>query len=277
MFSFIKTLRSDPSRIFPDRGLVGMDQPFLRAYTQLVIQTCHKRGVHAIGGMSALIPVKGDEAKNQAAFEKVRVDKLREVTDGHDGTWVAHPGLIPVAKQAFDLHMKGPNQIASKLREDVRGRQEELLKVPTGPRTLGALRNNISVSIQYLEAWLGGNGCVPLHNLMEDAATAEISRSSVWQWLRYGVTLDDGQALTVDKVNMEIQREMDGLRKQVGEARFATGHFLEAAFLFKLMVTSTELQDFLTLPAYDILVATEYGPTYGAPKAGGATGTRSRM
>ncbi|PSC74854.1 malate synthase A [Micractinium conductrix] len=277
MFSFIKTLRNDPTRIFPDRGLVGMDQPFLRAYTQLVIKTCHKRGVHAIGGMSALIPVKGDEAKNQAAFERVRVDKLREVQDGHDGTWVAHPGLIPIAKQIFDQHMREPNQIASKPRADVRVTKEELLKVPTGPRTVAALRNNINVSIQYLEAWLNGNGCVPLHNLMEDAATAEISRSSVWQWLRYGVTLDNGQRLTADAVNTTIQAELDGLRKQVGEARFATGRFLEAAFLFKLMVNSTELADFLTLGAYDILVATEYGPTYGAPQPGGAVGMRSRM
>ncbi|KAL4427703.1 hypothetical protein ABPG75_001792 [Micractinium tetrahymenae] len=274
MFSFIKTLRSDPSRIFPDRGLVGMDQPFLRAYTQLVIKTCHKRGVHAIGGMSALIPVKGDARANEAAFDKVRTDKLREVTDGHDGTWVAHPGLIPVAKEVFDKHMPGPNQITSKLRQDVNVARDDLLKVPTGPRTLGALRNNINVSIQYLEAWLGGNGCVPLHNLMEDAATAEISRSSVWQWLRYGATLDDGQRLTADRVNMLIQAELDGLRKQVGDARFATGHYLPAAFIFRHMVNSTQLQDFLTLPAYDILVAEEFGPTFGAGASGGV---RSRM
>ncbi|KAI7842680.1 hypothetical protein COHA_003611 [Chlorella ohadii] len=270
--------RSDPSRIFPDRGTVTMAQPFLRAYTQLVIQTCHRRAVHAIGGMSALIPVKGNPAANEAAFEKVRADKLREVQDGHDGTWVAHPGLIAVAKEVFDAHMREPNQIASKLRLDVRADQQALLKVPEGPCTVGALRNNISVSIQYLEAWLGGNGCVPLHNLMEDAATAEISRASVWQWVRYGVRLDDGQPLTADRVCMEVQRELDELRQQVGNARFATGHFLEAAFLFKLMVTSTELEDFLTLKAYDILVAQEFGPTWGAPQAaqpGG--GPRSRM
>jgi malate synthase len=278
MFSFIKTMRSDPSRIFPDRGTVTMAQPFLRAYTQLVIQTCHRRGVHAIGGMSALIPVKGDPAANEAAFEKVRADKLREVQDGHDGTWVAHPGLIAVAKEVFDAHMRQPNQISSKPRLDVKPDQQALLKVPEGPCTVGALRNNINVSIQYLEAWLGGNGCVPLHNLMEDAATAEISRASVWQWVRYGVRLDDGQALTADRVCVEVQRELDDLRQQVGSARFATGHFLEAAFLFKLMVTSTELEDFLTLKAYDILVAQEFGPTWGAPQAaqpGG--GPRSRM
>ncbi|GAB4822366.1 hypothetical protein N2152v2_009412 [Parachlorella kessleri] len=290
MFSFIKTLRADPTRIFPDRGLVTMEQPFLRAYAQLVIKTCHKRGVHAIGGMAAQIPIKNDPAANQAALDKVLKDKLREMQDGHDGTWVAHPALIPIAKKVFDEHMRTPNQIASKPRLDVQASEADLLRVPTGPRTLGAVRNNASVCIQYLEAWLGGNGCVPLHNLMEDAATAEISRAQVWQWLRYGVTLDDGQRLTGDRVALIIQEELDKLRQQadsqswlgqltaavveymrthprwlmVGNARFAAGHFLEAAFLFKYMSTSSELQDFLTLPAYDILVACEFSPAAAA-------------
>jgi len=259
MFSFIKTLRRDPSRIFPDRGLVGMDQHFLRSYSQLVIKTCHKRGVHAMGGMAAQIPIKNDPQANNTAVEKVKADKLREVTDGHDGTWVAHPALIPIAKQVFDRHMPGPNQIQSKPRHDVNVTAEDLLQVPSGPRTVKALRNNVSVSIQYLEAWLGGNGCVPLYNLMEDAATAEISRAAVWQWLAHGVTLDDGQKLTSDKVSMVIQQELDALRQQVGDARFATGKFLEAGFLFKYMATSRELEDFLTLSAYDILMGYEFG------------------
>lgn len=263
LFSAMKTLRADPSRIFPDRGYLTMEMPFMRAYTQLVIKTCHRRGVHAIGGMSAFIPIKNDQAANDAVMNKVKADKLREVKDGHDGTWVAHPGLISVAKAIFDEHMKTANQI-HRLREDVRVTEEELLRVPQGPRTVAALRNNINVGIQYLEAWLGGNGCVPLHNLMEDAATAEISRTQVWQWVRYGAVLDDGQRLTADRACLVVQEELDGLRQQVGSARFATGHYLEAGAMFKQMIRSRELPDFLTLPAYDALVQEEFAYGQGA-------------
>lgn len=263
LFSAMKTLRADPSRIFPDRGFLTMDMPFMRAYTQLVIKTCHKRGVHAIGGMSAFIPIKNDPAANQAVVDKVKGDKLREVIDGHDGTWVAHPGLIPIAMAVFNEHMKTPNQILSKPRHDVVASESALLAVPDGPRTIGALRLNINVSVQYLEAWIGGLGCIPLHGLMEDAATAEISRTSAWQLVKYGAMMDDGQRLTKDRVSKIILEEVDGLRGQVGNARFATGHYLEAAAMFKQMVAARELPDFLTLPAYEVLLAEEFASTEG--------------
>jgi malate synthase len=269
MFSALKTLRADPSRIFPDRSYLTMEMPFMRAYTQLVIKTCHRRGVHAIGGMSAFIPIKNDERANQAVMDKVKSDKLREVRDGHDGTWVAHPGLIKIARDIFDEHMKTPNQI-DRLREDVSVTAADLLAVPDGPRTKAALRNNINVAIQYLEAWLGGNGCVPLHNLMEDAATAEISRTQVWQWVRYGATLDDGQPLTRDAVAIAIQDELDEIRRSVGSAKFSTAHYLEAAALFKQMISSRDLPDFLTLPAYEALIAEEFGSSSEARGAGAA-------
>ena len=266
MFSALKTLRADPTRIFPDRSQLTMDMPFMRAYTQLVIKTCHKRGVHAIGGMSAFIPIKNDPAANDVVMQKVRADKMREVTDGHDGTWVAHPGLISIAREIFDQHMKTPNQIETKKREDVRVTAAQLLAVPDGPKTIATLRNNINVSVQYIEAWLGGNGCVPLHHLMEDAATAEISRTQVWQWVKYGAAMDDGQRLTRDKAAMIILEELDKVRQEVGSARFATGHYVEAAALFKEMINARELPDFLTLPAYEILVQEEFN-------GGGATAT----
>ena len=196
-------------------------------------------------------------------MDKVRADKLREVKDGHDGTWVAHPGLIPIAKTVFDEHMRTPNQIVSKPRNDVTASESTLLAVPDGPRTLGALRMNINVSVQYLEAWMGGNGCVPLHNLMEDAATAEIYRTQVWQWVKYGAMMDDGQRLTRDRVAKIILDEVDTIRGQVGNARFATGHFMEAAAMFKQMVAARELPDFLTLPAYEVLLAEEFAATEG--------------
>ncbi|KDD74227.1 malate synthase [Helicosporidium sp. ATCC 50920] len=266
MFSFVKTLRLDASRIFPDRNGVGMDQHFLRSYAQLLIKTCHRRGAHAMGGMSAVIPVKGDAGANKAAFDKVKGDKLREVSDGHDGSWVAHPGLVGLAREVFDAHMRSANQIATKPRAEVRVSAEDLLRVPTGPRTVAALRNNISVGVSYLSAWLGGNGCVPLHNLMEDAATAEISRAQVWQWLRHGVSLDDGAPLTRDKVALVLLEEEDSLRRELGDARFATGHWLEALALFRTMIFAQELPAFLTLPAYDSLVAAEFAAEIaGAP------------
>jgi malate synthase len=253
IFSTIKTLRADPSWVIPDRGQVTMEQHFLRSYTQLLVQTCHKREVHAMGGMAAQIPVKDPEA-NAVAFEKVRADKLREVKDGHDGTWVAHPGLVPVAKAIFDEHMKTPNQIARK-RPDVKVTAKDLLVVPTGTRTEAGLRHNIRVGVQYLEAWLRGNGCVPLYNLMEDAATAEISRTQVWQWIRHRATLDDGQPLTVQRFHRVLAEEMDRVRQEVGAERFENGRFGEAVGLFDRLSTAGVFEEFLTLPAYDQLVA----------------------
>ena len=192
IFSFIKKFARDPKAVMPDRASVTMTAHFLRSYSLLVIKTCHQRGVHAIGGMAAQIPIKNDPAANDAALAKVRADKEREATDGHDGTWVAHPALVPIAKEIFDRLMKEPNQIARQ-RQDVHVTAADLLAVPTGDITEAGLATNISVGIAYIEAWLRGTGCVPLHNLMEDAATAEISRAQVWQWLKHGAHLKDGR------------------------------------------------------------------------------------
>jgi malate synthase len=255
-FSTIKRFRADPKHIFPDRALVTMDKGFLRAYVQLLIKTCHRRGIHAMGGMAAQIPIKDNPAANEAALAKVRADKVREVTDGHDGTWVAHPGLVPIAKGIFDQHMRTPNQIHRK-REDVSVGARDLLKVPEGARTEAGLRQNIRISVQYLEAWLRGYGCVPLYNLMEDAATVEISRSIAWQWIHHGVTLDDGKALTVERFRTIVAEEMDRVRLEVGENRFTQGRFEEARALFERMSTQAEFLEFITLPAYELLEATE--------------------
>jgi malate synthase len=259
IFSFIKKLRSDPACVLPDRGQVTMEQHFLRSYTQLLVKTCHRRGAHAMGGMAAQIPIKSDPEANRAALEKVRADKLREVTDGHDGTWVAHPGLVQVAREVFDAHMRGPNQIERK-REDVQVTAQDLLQVPAGTRTEAGLRHNIRVGVQYIEAWLGGLGCVPLYNLMEDAATAEISRSQVWQWIHHRATLDDGQPLTPERFRAALGEEMAGLRRALGEARFDGGRFEEARALFERLSTSESFEEFLTLPAYELLLSiTERG------------------
>jgi malate synthase len=215
-----------------------MDKGFLNAYVRLLIHTCHRRGIHAMGGMAAQIPIKNDPAANEAALARVRADKLREVTAGHDGTWVAHPGLVPVAKAIFDERMSAPNQIGS--REPVAGvAATELLAVPVGSITEHGLRANIDVGIQYLEAWLSGNGCVPIYHLMEDAATAEISRSQVWQWLRHGAHLDDGRAVSRELVEGIIAE----LRPQA----------TPAARLFERMMTSADFTEFLTLLAYEQL------------------------
>ncbi|HTM27266.1 MAG TPA: malate synthase A [Vicinamibacterales bacterium] len=253
IFSSIKTLRRDAGFVMPDRGQVTMEAPFLRAYTQLLIRTCHRRGVHAMGGMAAQIPIKDDPAANERALEKVRADKLREVKEGHDGTWVAHPALVPIAKQVFDEGMSGPNQLG-RLRQDVVPDARKLVEPPQGTRTDAGLRHNIRVGIQYLEAWLGGQGAVPIYNLMEDAATAEISRTQIWQWLAHRASLDDGRAVTRDLVARCVDEEYGHVREEVGAARFDRGHFPEARRLFEQVATSTELQEFLTLPAYDTLV-----------------------
>jgi malate synthase len=253
IFSLIKTLRADPAWVIPDRAQVGMTQPCLRAYTQLLIRTCHRREVHAMGGMAAQIPIKDDPPASAAALERVRADKLREVTDGHDGTWVAHPGLVPLATEVFDAHMKTPHQIHRK-REDVQVAARDLLALPEGTRTEAGLRQNVRVGVQYLEAWLRGNGCVPLYNLMEDAATAEISRTQVWQWLRHGAALDGGRPLTAERFREVVREELAGLRGALGPARYDGGRFAEARALFDRMSTSSEFHEFLTLPAYDELL-----------------------
>lgn len=256
IFSYIKTMRADASRILPDRSQVTMTQTFMRAYTQLLIQTCHKRNVHAMGGMAPQIPIKGDDKANEAALDKVREDKLREVKDGHDGTWVAHPGLVAIAKDIFDEHMSGPNQLDVK-RADFKTSPSELMATPEGTRTEAGLRQNISVGVQYIEAWLRGNGCVPLYNLMEDAATAEISRTQVWQWLKYGAKLEDGQTITRELFDKILIEEMDKIRQSVGEDRFTNGQFQKARQIFDKLTRAEMPTDFLTLPAYEYLLSTQ--------------------
>jgi malate synthase len=252
IFSFIKVMRNHPSFVLPDRGTVTMDKHFLKSYVDLLIQTCHKRGIHAMGGMAAQIPIKNDPAANEAALDKVRADKLREVKAGHDGTWVAHPGLVGIAKEIFDAHMPSQNQIHVK-REDVQVTAADLLKVPEGDITENGLRKNVDVGIQYLESWLRGSGCVPIYNLMEDAATAEISRTQVWQWAHYGKQLKDGRKVTGAMIRDVIKEELEHIHTGVGEARYNAGKYPQAAALFEQMMVSPDCKDFLTLEAYRFL------------------------
>ena len=253
IFSYIKRLGLHPEFRLPNRAEVTMSVPFMAAYSQLVIQTCHRRGVHAIGGMAAQIPIKNDPAANDAALEKVRQDKIREATNGHDGTWVAHPGLVPVALEVFDRLMPGPNQIENK-RPDVQVSAADLVRAPAGHITEDGLKLNIDVAIQYLASWLGGNGCVPIYNLMEDAATAEISRAQVWQWLHTpGTTLADGRPVTTELYRGLVPGQLDKIKAQVGEEAYENGHFLPAARLFDKLVMSEEFIEFLTVPAYEQL------------------------
>jgi malate synthase len=252
IFSFIKKMRNKPDFMLPDRAQVTMTVHFLASYVDLLIQTCHERGIHAMGGMAAQIPIKNDPEANDRALEKVRQDKLREVKAGHDGTWVAHPGLVGVAKAVFDEYMPQPNQIARK-REEVHVTQADLLAVPKGTITEGGLRMNVDVGIQYLEAWLRGNGAVPIYNLMEDAATAEISRAQVWQWAKHGAKLEDGRPVTPELVKTTIAEELAKMRERVGAERFAKGKFETAAQIFEKMMLSGEFNEFLTLPAYQYL------------------------
>jgi malate synthase len=259
IFSFIKKFRNRPGFTFPDRTQVTMTSPFMRAYCLNVIKVCHRRGAHAMGGMAAQIPIKSDAAANAAALARVLADKEREAGDGHDGTWVAHPGLVPIALQAFDKFMPTPNQI-SKQRDDVNVTAKDLLAVPTGTITEDGLRGNIRVGVQYLEAWLGGNGCVPLYNLMEDAATAEISRAQIWQWLKHGAALSEthrqdacATKITTKLYDEILPQEMARIEKEVGGARFAAGNYSRAAKLFSEMSKAKEFAEFLTLPAYELI------------------------
>ena len=253
IFSAIKTRRSDPTFILPDRALVTMGIHFMHSYSLLCIKTCHRRNADAMGGMSAFIPVKNDESLNERAFAQVRADKEREANDGHDGTWVAHPGLVPVAAGVFDRLMPGANQIDRK-REDVSVTEQDLLAVPEGPITEGGLRTNVSVGVQYVAAWLGGLAAVPLYNLMEDAATAEISRAQVWQWIQHpkGV-LQDGRKVTAELTRQVMGEELVKLRETLGDAAYAEGRYEQASKIFDQLVTADALADFLTLPAYQYL------------------------
>lgn len=253
IFSYIKKFRNRPEVIVPDRAQVTMTSPFMRAYSLLTIKTCHKRKVHAIGGMAAQIPIKNDPAANDEAFAKVRADKEREATDGHDGTWVAHPGLVGVALEVFNRLMPKPNQI-DKQRDDVHATAQDLLAVPSGSITEKGVRLNIEVGILYTEAWLRGNGAVPIHNLMEDAATAEISRAQLWQWMRHpkGV-LDDGRKVTKELFRQFLAEEMAKIKSSVGEAAYAAGKYEQAAQLFAKLSEDDHFADFLTVPAYELI------------------------
>lgn len=250
IFSFIKKFSRRPDFVLPDRQQVTMTTHFLRSYSKLVIKTCHKRGAFAMGGMAPQIPIKNDPKANDEALAKVRADKEREAGDGHDGTWVAHPGLVPVAMEVFNRLMPTPNQL-HKLLPDVQVSAADLVQIPHGTITEGGLRNNVSVSIQYVAAWLGGLGCVPINNLMEDAATAEISRAQIWQWIRHsGGKLDDGRKVTAELFRAITREELDKLKAQIGDKLYASGHYERAAVLIDKVTTAPDFATFITLPAY---------------------------
>ena len=251
MFSFIKKLGKQRSFVLPERGQVTMTVPCMRAYSQLLIKTCHRRGAFAMGGMAAQIPIKDDPQANDAALAKVRADKEREAGDGHDGTWVAHPALVPLALEIFDRHLKGPNQLA-RLREDVQVSAAELLAVPQGSITAAGFRNNVEVCIRYLAAWLGGNGCVPIHNLMEDAATAEIARVQLWQWLHLpDVRRDDGYIIDWDLFDATLVEESSRLLATADAQQQA--QLRRAAQILEELTYAGQLEPFLTTVAYNDL------------------------
>lgn len=253
IFSFIKKFHRYPECVLPDRSEVTMTTHFLRSYSKLVIRTCHRRGAYAIGGMAAQIPIKDDPEANEEALAKVRADKEREVADGHDGTWVAHPGLVPLAMEIFDAHMPGPHQL-DRRREDDHIEAADLLQVVKGKITEQGLRNNVNVGVQYMAAWLGGNGCVPINHLMEDAATAEIARAQVWQWVQHETgVLDVGRDITYGYFKALLREEMDKIRAAVGNEAFDAGHYRRAAQLMDHITKQNEFVSFLTLEAYEDL------------------------
>ncbi len=255
IFSCIKKFRNQQDFLLPDRAVVTMTTPFMRAYSLLCIKTCHRRNAHAMGGMAAQIPIRNNPAANDEAFAKVRADKEREATDGHDGTWVAHPGLVPVALEAFNERMPGANQIERK-RDDIAVSGKELITFPDGHDqiTEAGLRTNVSVGIQYIAAWLAGSGAVPIFNLMEDAATAEISRSQVWQWIRNPEgSLSDGRKVTVDLFRTTMTEELAKIRETVGDAQYAAVPYQQASKLVDRITTDDAFVDFLTLPGYELL------------------------
>src|ERR1700733_5805217 len=254
IFSFIKKFAGDTSVVLPDRGQVTMTTHFMRSYSKLCIKTCHRRQVSAMGGMSAFIPIKTDPVANEKALTQVRADKEREATDGHDGTWVAHPGLVPVALEVFDRIMPQPNQIDKQL-PNFHATALDLLQVPEGTITEAGVRQNVAVGLGYVEAWLRGVGCVPLFNLMEDAATAEISRAQLWQWVHHGAVMDAGLPVTVDLVEEEISDELDRVRPIVGDKRYEA--YERAAELMRELVQAPKFADFLTVPAYERVLESE--------------------
>ena len=253
IFSYIKTLKNHPDRVLPDRQSVTMDKPFLNAYSRLLIKTCHRRGAFAMGGMAAFIPSK-DAERNAWVQEKVRQDKELEARNGHDGTWIAHPGLADTVMPVFDrLLGDRPNQLDVLREDDAPVTADELLAPCPGERTEAGMRANIRVAVQYIEAWISGNGCVPIYGLMEDAATAEISRTSIWQWIHHGKTLSDGRVVTKSLFRQMLAEEMQVIRGELGDARFDDGRFDDAARLMERITTQDALIDFLTLPGYDLL------------------------
>ncbi|KAG0458214.1 hypothetical protein HPP92_023053 [Vanilla planifolia] len=259
IFSYVKTLRAHPDRLLPDRVAVGMTQHFMRSYSDLLVRTCHRRRAHAMGGMAAQIPIRNDPAANAAALEAVRLDKMREVRAGHDGTWAAHPGLIADIAEVFTAGLEGrDNLIEAVPREDAAGiGEEDLLQRPRGKRTMEGLRLNTRVGIQYLAAWLAGTGSVPLYNLMEDAATAEISRVQNWQWIRYKAILDGEEvtvAVTPELFARVVEEEMARIEREVGAEKFRGGAYREACAIFARQCTAAELDDFLTVDAYKKIV-----------------------
>lgn len=253
IFSYIKTLKKHPDRVLPDRQVVTMDKPFLNAYSRLLVRTCHKRGAFAMGGMAAFIPAK-DPQTNQQVLDKVYNDKSLEANNGHDGTWVAHPGLADTALAVFDQAL-GPrtNQLNVSREQDAPVTAADLLAPCEGDITEQGMRHNIRVALQYIEAWISGNGCVPIYGLMEDAATAEISRASIWQWIQHGKSLDNGQTVTNELFKQYLSEEIDVVKLEVGEERYQAGRFEEAADLMTELTTSDQLTNFLTIPGYDYL------------------------
>ncbi|MEA2991655.1 MAG: malate synthase [Alphaproteobacteria bacterium] len=253
IFSFIKTFAKNPNYILPDRSQVVMGEAFLGAYAALLVRTCHRRGAFAMGGMAAQIPIKNDPAANAAAFAKVRADKEREVRDGYDGTWVAHPDLVPVAKEVFDRMMPQPNQL-QRVRLHVHVLRDDLLKIHAGTKTEEGFRLNIRVGVQYIEAWLRGHGAVPIYHLMEDAATAEISRAQIWQWIKYGAVLENGTKVTPEFFTNALGEEMERVKEEVGADAYAGGRFPEAIKLFRDISLAPDFVEFLTIPAYELIL-----------------------
>ncbi len=252
IFSYIKKFSRHPAFILPDRSKVTMKTPLMSNYSQLVIQTCHRRGVHAMGGMAAFIPIKNDVAANERAIEKVRQDKLTEVKNGHDGTWVAHPGLVQVAMDIFDTYMPTPNQISNK-RLDFTTTAAELIEPVAGTITEEGLALNIRVGILYLESWLRGIGAAAIYNLMEDAATAEISRAQVWQWIHHQAKLEDGRTITYELYKAMLPAEIQKIKDYVGTTNYENGRFEEAIALFDQLIKTKEFSEFLTIPAYKLI------------------------
>ena len=247
IFSFIKKFSHDPNAVFPDRAQITMTTHFLHSYSKLLIRTCHRRNIHAMGGMVAFIPIKNDPVANDRAIAQVRADKEREAGDGHDGTWVAHPGLVPVAAEIFDRFMPGPNQIDRKLSE-FHATAADLLRVPPGHITEAGLRHNIAVGLSYLEAWFRGTGCVSLFNLMEDAATAEISRAQLWQWIHQNARLKDGQKVDITLCSRILEEELTKAKEKVDAARYDA--YEKSAQLICDLIRSPQFVEFLTIPAY---------------------------